>query len=213
MKKIFFLVLFACLSSNAQVSFSKGEIIKVNGEKIKCFVGHFSKTNVLSSIVYKIEQKGETIKLDASDVQEIILREKKHFLILNVDIDNRSNEMSKLQFLDRNGDFNFQKKHIALELLVDGTVPLYKTTLDRVKKFFYKNHSGKIKQLLYKRYFLMRSPNYFGNDFVNENNFYYRQLYSEVPCYNKRMEFKPPAFEELKLVAYFKKYNSGKCSK
>ena len=213
MKKITFLLFLFTCAINAQIGFSKSEIIKTNGESIWCYTAHISKTKPVSQVFYKTTRKGDVLKLNASEVHEVILRDKKHILIAKVDIDNRSNEMSKLLFLDRDRQFHFQNKILPLELMVDGSVPLYKSNLDGVEKFFIKDHNGEVKQLLYKRYFIMRAPAKQGNEYVRENNYYFSQLLSEAPCFTRRMKFKPPAFDELKLIAYFEKFNTGDCGK
>ncbi|PWL40470.1 hypothetical protein DKG77_06580 [Flagellimonas aquimarina] len=145
-------------------------------------------------------------------MKEVILKEKKKLLIREVEIDNGNNNLLVLERIDRSKEFTFQKKRLYLELLVNGVVPLYRTNLNDIEKFFIKDHNGNIVQLLYKKYLYQRAANYIGNDFSDENNFYYRQLYSEARCLNKKMKFKPPEYTKLKLIAYFKKFNSGKCA-
>ncbi|MCL6273632.1 hypothetical protein M3P19_06400 [Muricauda sp. 2012CJ35-5] len=208
---LYYLTLLCTMTVSAQINFSKAEIVKTNGEKLKCFVAHISKTKEVTQVFYKKDRKAEILSLNASEVIEIVVRNKKRIRIAKVEIDNRSNEMSKLLFLDRDGSFDLKTRVLPLELLVDGAVPLYKSSFDGIEKFFIKDHNNDIVQLLYKRYFIMREPTQIGNEFLKENNHYFGQLLNEAPCLTNKSKFKPPAFDELKLIGYFERFNSGQC--
>ena len=213
MKKVSLLFLLLNLHVYGQNGFHNAYIIKTDGDTINAFVQKFATNSEVVKITYKSKNENDLQSIDADLVSQIVMTKRmKRYLVHDVEIDNSSNKLDKLAGQDRTKNFNFEKRKLYLQLLVDGEVPLYMSKLSGTEKFFIRDRNGEIKQLLYKKYFWKRGPFYAGNDHADENNFYYRQLYSEARCLNNKNEFEPPEFKKVSLVAYFERFNSGKCS-
>lgn len=102
------------------------------------------------------------------------------------------------------------KLTLFLEILEEGDATLFRSFLNATEKFFYKsNPDAKVKQLLYKKYFLPRAALYVGNDFVKENREYLRQLSANLPCFNKKHRMFYPDYDKLLLIKYFKNTIKG----
>ncbi|WP_420400789.1 hypothetical protein [Flagellimonas sp.] len=211
--RLVLLALFMSFSANAQLGAVKAVVTKSDGEQLEGFVKNVIASKPVSVVSFSTAARGKFQNIPAWEVEKIVLKGKKELLIQEVEIDNGNNNLLMLERVDRHREFTLEKKRLYLELLVDGEVPLYRTRLDNIEKFFIRDQRGKIVQLLFKKFLWKRHPDYLGPDRVEQNNYYHGQLSEEARCLNKKGKFDPPEYAKLKLVAYFKRFNSGNCGK
>ena len=207
--KLFYILLVITVTLQAQSS-RKGSITTTDGNTVSGYIINFDRTEEITVIQYKEDAKGALQSFPAAEVKEVNFK-KKNYIIAQVQIDNRTNNLNKLRTASRMEDFRFSDKTLALEILVDGEATLYRTYLNLVEKFFFKINDRPIAQLLYKKYFLPRGSFYLGSDGAVQNKEYLKQLFNHVKCINKKGEMFYPDFDKPSLKKYFERYNKGNC--
>tara|TARA_R100000935_G_scaffold38680_1_gene60033 strand:- start:147302 stop:147955 length:654 start_codon:yes stop_codon:yes gene_type:complete len=215
MKKLFtgILFLFFTTAVIAQGLSTKGYIIKKDGTKLNGYIERMSISENPMYVGFAAEKKATDFnKIPLSEIELVSPKGKREYLIAEVEIDNTSNDLGKLEDGNRYPEFDVAPRLLYLEIIVKGDATLYRSYLDATEKFFYKaKPEAKIEQLFYKKYFLPRDVFYLGNETVKENKEYLRQLNLHVPCFNKKRRMLYPEYTKLSLKSHFKKYNAGKC--
>jgi hypothetical protein len=205
MKKFFlvFTIIFN-LSCFSQIKFEKGYYINNNNHKVNCFIKYKitedSKVSIAS--IKNIKEFGDDINSFK------YIRQK-------VDIDMSSDNLLRLS---NKRNPIFEEKELFLKVLIEGKANLYLASYKNLKRFFYKKNTGKIEQLVYKRFFFTRDAK-LNKDYDNstsgtnvaKNNQFRQQLLTELKCDMISVSMlENLTYEKSDLVALFKKYN--KCS-
>jgi|GEM_PF-6021115 len=208
---IFFLLFTT--AAIAQGLSTEGYIIKKDGTKLNGYIERMSIRENPMYVGFATEKKATDFnKIPLSEIELVSPKGKRKYLIAEVEIDNTSNELEKLESGNRYPEFDVEPKLLYLEIIEEGDATLYRSYLDAIEKFFYKAQpEAKIEQLFYKKYFLPRDAFYLGNEIVKENKEYLRQLNLHAPCFNKKRRMLYPDYTKLSLKSHFKKYNAGKC--
>lgn len=215
MIKFILLPLLLCYTvfCNAQGPFKKITIHKTDGSEFKCYVKNFRFDRKPEQLFYLLNHGGKTRAFLLDSITKIKHR-KKEYIIADVEFDNTTNDIGKLDKLGEkswNNFFFLKEETLYLQILVKGEITLYKSYLNGVAKFFIKNKEGVIIPLLYKKYFIPRPLDYIGPNFSKENNFYQQQLINEAPCLDKHGEWSFPKYSEFGLINYFNRINEGRC--
>ena len=200
MKKHFLLctLLFFSFHFYGQISFEKGYYIANDGQKIECLIKNVDWRSNPDQFKFKLSELDEIKTATILTVKEFGITNNSKYIRANVKIDRSRQEVSRLSS-DRSP--NFKEEILFLKVLVEGNASLYRYSDKNIDKFFFKNNSNQITQLVFKNY--KKS-----DDKIGVNNLYKQQLYNNLTCVNfKQKRVNNLNYTEKSLVKYFKDYS------
>ena len=120
------LLLLAALSpvlQFAQVRFEQGYIVGNDGIREDVYIKNMDWVNNPSSILYKVEENGETLTAGLDELSQLGIGDHSAFVRATVNIDRSSNDLRKLS---AHREPNFVEETHFLKVLNDGKMKLYK---------------------------------------------------------------------------------------
>ncbi|WP_299133093.1 hypothetical protein [uncultured Tenacibaculum sp.] len=220
-KMLFYVAVFlATINCYSQIEFEKGYFIKNNNERVECLIKNEDWDNNPLKFKYKLNHGAPEIFNTIESVKEFGVYNFSKYTRGNVDVDQSSNETSKL---DGSRKPILKKETLFLKVLVEGKSNLYRYKRGNLKRFFYSNKEKSIKPLIYKRYLNSKhnaNLSSFNGSIVNKNlnrNFIYvnerykQQLFKNLTCKMISLkEIEKLRYKKQSLSKFFIKYN--KCS-
>lgn len=191
------LILFS-VNIFAQISFEKGYFINNQNEKIECFIKNVDWKNNPTKFKYKLTENAPPQTASVEAVKEFGIDDSSKYLGVKIDIDRSSNNV---ETMDNNREPNFKSEELFLKVLVEGDATLLLYRERKLSRYFIKTTSGKIEQLVFKRY---KSS----SDKVSENKEYLIQLRDHLKCEmitSKRLT--KVKYEKKPLVKLFVDYH------
>lgn len=182
------LFLLSVYYSYSQSNFKNGKIITIDRDTINCLILDKDKLNTPDFFKYKTGENSEVQIADVNNTLKVIIENQKIFVRHKVNIDMSDDSYGNLSL---NRQPIFQEKTVFLKVLVDGSKSLFEYIINSSEKFFLKDNSNSITQLIYKRYYNEES-----NILVNE--YFKQQLINEVNCKNNQ----PNYFKKLRYVKH-----------
>lgn len=197
---IFFTLTFITFASKAQIRFEPGYYIDNNGERKTCLIKDIGWTNNPEKFTYLLADDGTVLTKDITSVQEFGIGKRLIFKRFIVEIDKSTNRLNALSLNQRP---EFETDTLLLRELVKGEISLYSFQDGDISRYFYKNPSTKITQLIYKKYSK--------NGSLATNKQYLTQLFIDVNCGNlTAAKIERVRYIQKDLVNYFIEHN--KCS-
>ncbi|MFQ6599461.1 tRNA modification GTPase [Flavobacterium sp. C3NV] len=202
-KNFTLLALFFIFSHNcySQIIFENGYFINENDQKITCLIENQDWKNNPSNFKYKLGDNQQIITADIKTIKEFAVDGQSKFIRGIVKIDRSGKKIESMSKV-KNPEFNEEK--LFLKALIEGQASLYIYDDGNLRRFFYKNNNGEIKQLVHKLYL--------ENDYsIAKNNYFREQLYIDFKCDNiTQREYESLTYEKKDLEKFFIKYN--KCN-
>ncbi|HRB70227.1 outer membrane beta-barrel protein [Flavobacterium sp. WV_118_3] len=203
MKKIllFALLLITTLTTQAQIKFEEGYIIKKGNERMSCWIKNLDWRNNPKEIEYKREENGTVETANWSNLKEFgFTNQKVKFISAWIKLD-RSSE--KQNSLSRSSEPVYSEEGQFLRVLVQGDASLYLFEDENSYKFFYSYNGSEIEPLIFKSYLE-------GTE-IRANEEYKNQLYTNLKCEAiTRDLLRATRYRDNDLIALFEKYNTCK---
>lgn len=203
MKKIllFALLLITTLTTQAQIKFEEGYIIKKGNERMSCWIKNLDWRNNPKEIEYKREENGTIETANWSNLKEFgFTNQKVKFISAWIKLD-RSSE--KQNSLSRSSEPVYSEEGQFLRVLVQGDASLYLFEDENSYKFFYSYNGSEIEPLIFKSYLE-------GTE-IRANEEYKNQLYTNLKCEAiTRDLLRATRYRDNDLIALFEKYNTCK---
>lgn len=199
MNKFLFFVLTVFLSFNSfgQNKYVKGYFIDTKGIRKDCYIKNKDWKNTPTSFKYKFSLDEAVLTNDLTKVSEFSILNKVIYKSFLVDME-RSN--TKIGFLDKEIDPNYQEEKVFMKVLVEGEANLYYYKKGNLQKFFYQIKDSKVKLLVYK--VVIRYNN------LVENREFKKQLWRSVRCDKTSYEqLRNLKYRKDFLIQYFEDYN------
>lgn len=199
-KILIFLLNFTVLNLFAQTKYQKGYFIDNKNNKVECLIKNED---------WKFNPESITVKINESDSPEL----KSKNDIAEFEIENEVKYVRVDSKLDTSSDFDSQLKNgfepiwenkiMFLKVLIEGDASLYEYHTNSITKFYFKNKSGIIEPLVYKRY--LRE----NNIDVAENTNFRMQLFNEFSSNKENSEdYFKLNYNKKELIKYFSKLNN-----
>lgn len=202
MKKIFFLLLFAAISSFGQIQFENGYIITIDGEKKECLIKNVDWRYNPETFSYKMPGSDEVIEGNTATISEFGVVGASSFVRAQVKIDRSPVD---LKYLREGKNPEWSEETVFLRSLVKGNANLFSFRQGNLVKFFYSTPTVPVNQLVHKKY--MGTVN--NNREVLNNNTFRQQLWNDVRCQDATMaDVEKVLYEQNDLVKYFTKYHT-----
>jgi hypothetical protein len=197
---LFFSLFFSSILI-AQNSFQKGSYIDKNRNKNEGFIYNLDWQFNPSEIEFKNLLNGESKHLTIDDIQEFEIDGYCKYVKYEGLVDDSS---AKLDEFDRNP--NWKSLSILLKVLVDSDASLFSYNTKDYSRFFYniKSKDSKIKQLVYKEFYLNGSKTEIGTNFQ-----FRQQLANDLVCNSiKGNTFSKLVYNKKDLVKIFLDFNN-----
>ncbi len=208
MKSLYLFLLFFFTSLvYAQINFEKGYIIDNNDNKTICFIKNMDWRNNPTRFEYKISESSEVKIGDLNSVKEFGVDNVSKFIRQQVNIDRSSESLTKLSNTKAP---IFNEEVLFLNVFIEGPASLYFYKDGDLKRFFFDTGDKKIKQLIYKSYFItQKGKSEASSSLVSQNKTYQNQLWSELNCGSLKLNtVKNVEYVKADLVRLFKNYNN-----
>lgn len=188
-----------CYNSYGQIKFEKGYFIDNQGVKTECFIRNKEWNSNPTTFKYSATIDSDIKTKTIQGVQEFGILGKSKYKRFEVSID-RSKD--RINDLSSDKEPQFSKEIIFLKVLVEGDAVLYRYIEGSFIRFFYSVKDSQVTQLIHKRYLSEEGT-------VGENNYFRRQLWSDLRCKNAEMkEVLNLNYYDKSLTKYFIKYNT-----
>jgi len=169
-------------------------------EKIECLIKNSDWEYNPNSFEVKNNSNEASREVSLSEAKEFAIDGYFKYIRETVDIDNSKGEPD--YSLDK--DPNFASATVFLKVLVEGTNSLYQYENNAFPiRFFFKNSTQNIQQLVYKKYF--KSNENLSSLYAND--FYKRQLLGAVNCNNSSLNVEKLQYTDDDLSDYFNSVN------
>lgn len=196
MKKLITCLLLVSASCFSQKNFLKGYYIDNSGKKIDCLIKNSDWEYNPVSFEIKSNPEETPTEISISEAKEFAIDGYFKYIKETVDIDNSKGEPD--YSVEKEPDF--KTTTVFLKVLVEGINSLYQYENNTFPiRFFYKNNTQKIQQLVYKKYF--NANENMSNLYANE--YFKRQLIANVNCNNNSNKIESLAYKVDDLTDYF----------
>lgn len=197
-KTILFLLFLVSLKNYAQKSNNLGYYIDNNGIKREGEVNSSDLTDVNDTDAYFFfKSENGKAKVLFSEVSEILTTDNQKFIRLNA----QANDFSIYDNLGANPDVKLASKSLVVQVLIEGSVSLYRLASENGDKFFYKNQNEKEAVQLVFHKFMSE------DGIKKENKAFQKTLYEKFNCGNKDVsELVKIKYTAADLITYFKDY-------
>lgn len=215
-KKIIILLLLAVSAINgfSQIKFEKGYFIDNSDKKNEVLIKNIDWKSNPTEFEYKISETASIQTITIKDIKEYGVYNFSKHKRFTVNIDRSSERNNKISF-ERNPVF--KEETLLLKELVHGDADLYLYSFGDLRRYFYSVNGSKLKQLVYKTYFLPEGAKDRLGDKVEVgvdtgvNESYKQQLVNDLPCNTLSLkDAKKVEHRRKSLVNYFIKYNQCK---
>lgn len=170
---IAFFSLLINFKGRAQALYEKGYFVDNENNRVECLIKNEGWNKTPSSFRYKQNDEAKVEKGNLDNVKEFGIQKDIKFLRAKVNIDvSPDKPIDKISCIK---DPVFKEEELFLKVIIEGNISLYEHKNGSVTRFFYKDSSNKITQLVYKKY-LVNVYN------VAENNTYKQQLINIFKC-------------------------------
>ena len=164
------LLTFECY---AQIAFEKAYFITNDDQRVECFIKNVDWNNNPLEFEYRLDENTEAAIESIENVKEFGVYDFSKYVRAQVDIDLSDKSISEIT---TSRAPVFETKELFLKVLVDGHLSLYHYRNKRIERFFYRNGSSDIEQLVFKAYKA-------ANGSIAENKYYQQQiLASNINC-------------------------------
>lgn len=186
----------------SQIKYEKGYFISNDGTKTECLIKKHKKDNFPSILSYKFKKYEDPILLSIEFVKEFKIYGDGKYESHQVKIDVSS---QNLQTLSKQRNPEWETKTLFLKVLINDKTSLFKFENKQIReKYFFKNDSSNLEQLIYKTYYTKKR-----NKGVNLTYLY--QLDKYFNCNDKTIdESSKIKYNENDLTNYFNNYNQCK---
>lgn len=165
------LAIIVSLPTYSQIKFEKGYYISNDGNKVECLIKNMDWENNPTEFLYKQAEDAEPKRATIEEVKEFGVYNISRYVRATVDIDQSSNDISKLSTMRAP---EFSREEIFLKVLVEGKANLYVYVGKNIKRFFYETDEVPVEQLIYKSF---RS-----GESINQNYMFRQQLINTFHC-------------------------------
>jgi hypothetical protein len=197
---LLFIFSYNCYS---QITFQNGYFINENNQRINCLIENQDWKSNPTNFKYKLSENQNIVLGDLKTVKEFAVNGESKYIKAAVKID-RSGKTIKSMSNNKNPEFNDET--LFLKTLIEGQASLYLYDDVNLRRFFYKNENGEIKQLVYKTYMADEYS-------MGKNNYFREQLFIDFKCDDiSQKEYESLAYEQRELEKFFIKYNKCKNS-
>ncbi|MEO1627205.1 MAG: hypothetical protein AAFV25_18785, partial [Bacteroidota bacterium] len=191
-------LLFLGFCVHAQIDFEKGYLITRDGNKKECWIKNSEWKNTPQKFKYKLGEEGEVQTGKPEDIQEFGIEDVFVYRRFEVEIDRSSNDSNNLDW-DR--DPKFQSETLFLKTLVKGSISLHYYEFRNLRRFFYEDSSGKVAQLVYKKYKVSDAKE-------TVNRYFRKQLYDLLACnQNLQSRIMTVEYNQRELIQLFALYH------
>ena len=203
MKKMIACLLLVSAACFSQKNFLKGYYIDNSGKKMECLIKNSDWEYNPDFFDCKTNPDDVSREVSISEAKEFAIDGYFKYVRETVAIDNSKGEPD--YSIDK--EPNFTTVTVFLKVLVEGTNNLYQYENNTFPiRFFFKNNTQNIQQLIYKKYF--KSNENMSNLYAND--FYKRQLLATVNCKDSALKVESLQYSDDDLRDYFNLVN--KCS-
>ncbi|WP_300490128.1 outer membrane beta-barrel protein [Flavobacterium sp.] len=204
MKKIllFALLLITTLTTQAQIKFEEGYIIKNGNERITCWIKNLDWRNNPKEIEYKRDENGTVETANWSNIKAFgFTNQKVKFISAWIKLDRSSEKMASLS---RSPEPIFNEEGQFLRVLVEGDASLYLFEDENSYKFFYSYNGSEIEPLIFKSYLDE-------NIQIRANEDYKNQILTNLKCESITREIlRKLRYRDNDLIDIFEAYNTCK---
>ncbi len=197
------LVFLFSITIQAQIRFEQGYLIDNNNQKQVVLIKNVDWLNNPKSIEYKNNETSKVEFATINQVKEFGIDNQSKYVRADVKIDRSSEDLDKIS---SNEEPDFKEEKLFLKVLIEGDASLYGYNDYNLKRFFYKNNTGDIEQLVYKKYE------------VSTNQFAYNRTFRGQIAQNFKCEsisndrIKKVNYRESELIKLFTEINICKGS-
>ncbi|MBY0066053.1 outer membrane beta-barrel protein [Empedobacter falsenii] len=197
------LVFLLSITIQAQIRFEEGYLIDNNNQKQVVLIKNVDWLNNPKSIEYKNNDTSKIEIATINQIKEFGIDNQSKYVRADVKIDRSSEDLDKVS---SNEDPDFKEEKLFLKVLIEGEASLYGYNDYNLKRFFYKNNTGDIEQLVYKKYE------------VSTNQFAYNRTFRGQVAQNLKCEsisndrIKKVNYRESELIKLFTEINKCKGS-
>ena len=197
------LVFLLSITIQAQIRFEQGYLIDNNNQKQVVLIKNVDWLNNPKSIEYKNNETSKVEIATINQVKEFGIDNQSKYVRADVKIDRSSEDLDKIK---SNEEPDFKEEKLFLKVLIEGDASLYGYNDYNLKRFFYKNNTGDIEQLVYKKYE------------VSTNQFAYNRTFRGQIAQNFKCEsisndrIKKVNYRESELIKLFTEINICKGS-
>ena len=197
------LVFLLSITIQAQIRFEQGYLIDNNNQKQVVLIKNVDWLNNPKSIEYKNNETSKVEIATITQVKEFGIDNQSKYVRADVKIDRSSEDLDKIS---SNEEPDFKEEKLFLKVLIEGDASLYGYNDYNLKRFFYKNNTGDIEQLVYKKYE------------VSTNQFAYNRTFRGQIAQNFKCEsisndrIKKVNYRESELIKLFTEINICKGS-
>lgn len=190
--------LFISVQCFSQIKFENGYFIDESGKTTTCLIKNVDWHDNPVKFEYKFSENGETQIATIENTQEFGIDNESKFIRAKVQID-KSSDIAANMSHTRNPEF--VEETLFLKAEVEGDINFYSYKNGNLRRYFYKEESGKITQLIYKRYLYKPTK-------IAENNTYRQQLLGHLKCSSiSEKDIKKVSYQTEPLKEIFASYN------
>lgn len=201
---LFFILLFICFSTSAQVSFKEGYYINNSNDTIAGLIKDYDWNQNPAEILFKNNETGLERKLQPKDILGFGIKDKVMYSSREVQLDQSEDDINKLS-VTRLPDYKVER--VFLKVLEKGKASLFEYRTETNTRFYFETDSRDIEMLIFKKYLDQNSK-------VRENNNFRQQLLNNLSACDElsTSSFKNLTYKEKDLRRLIFKYNtcSGK---
>lgn len=196
--KILILLFFCSIKMFTQINYQKGYYIENTGKKHEVYIKNTDWKNNPSEFRIKSELNSDPEILSIDEVKEFSIYKRSKYVKEKVEIDRSTDILSKLS---QTSEPEYKEEELFLKVLLEGKANLYLYEDGKLRRFFYKQENGLIKQLIYKNY-----QN--GDNTVGTNSSFKYQLWNEFRCGDISIgEIQKIEYHQDDLTEFFTDYN------
>jgi hypothetical protein len=201
MKKYYSLILLIATASFAQVEFEKGYFIDNQDIRTECLIRNVDWKDTPGSFDFKLTEESKTETRKDYQVAEFGV-DKNKYISVEVDLDQSSDWTERLSTIRTP---EYKRVRVFLKLIVDGKYKLYRYNMNEMTRFFFRDSTGSIKPLVYKRFFTDNT-----RLSIARNNLFRLQLAAAVKCENEssKLETEKLNYTNTDLIKYFQSVNA-----
>lgn len=195
---IFFILLQCNLHCFSQIVYSKGYVVKNNGEKKSCLIKNNDWLDNPTKIQYKLEDNGPIITAGIDSIKEFGVDNYSRYLKVKVKIDRSP---ANINSLNNKKQPEWSEETLFLKELVCGKAGLWEYTGSERSWYFYNIDNSIPEQLIYKQYI--------NQDKILENASFRQQLLVYLQNdHTKDVDLKDIKYDRKSLNDFFKLYNT-----